>query len=69
VAQHDWLTVNQNFCQIVEPGEFLFHLASLFVVISGHGEDLLTSNPATVFENPGFDLAITPWCHQSTGFA
>jgi hypothetical protein len=59
VAQHNWLTIDRNFHQIVEPGEFLFQPASLFVVISRHGEDLLTSNPATVFENPGLvpDLA------------
>jgi hypothetical protein len=47
------LAIDRNFRQIVEPGEFLFQLASLFVMISRHGEDLLTSNPATVFENPG----------------
>jgi hypothetical protein len=47
------LAIARNSRQIVEPGEFLFQLASLFVMISRHGEDLLTSNPATVFENPG----------------
>jgi hypothetical protein len=46
------LAIARNFRQIVEPGEFLFQLASLFVMISRHGEDLLTSNPATAFENP-----------------
>jgi hypothetical protein len=53
VTKHDRLTVDRNFRQIVVPGEFLFQLASLFVVISRHGEDLLTSNPATVFEYSG----------------
>src|ERR1700733_657184 len=53
VTKHNWLAIDRNFRQIVEPGEFLFQLASLFVMISRHGEDLLTSNPATVFENPG----------------
>jgi hypothetical protein len=53
VTKHNWLAIDRNFRQIVEPGEFLFQFASLFVMISRHGEDLLTSNPATVFENPG----------------
>ncbi len=51
VTKHDRLTVDRNFRQIVVPGEFLFQLASLFVVISGHGKDLLTADPATVCDN------------------
>ncbi len=53
LPKHNWLAIDRSFRQIVEPGQFLFQLASLFVMISRHGEDLLTSNPATVFENPG----------------
>ena len=51
VAQHDGVAVDRNLGQIVEPGKLLFQLASLFVVISGHGKDLLTADPATVCDN------------------
>jgi hypothetical protein len=50
----DALAIDRNFRQTVEPREFLFQLARLLVMISRQGEDLLTSNPATVFETPGW---------------
>jgi hypothetical protein len=51
VAENDRLTVNRNFCQIVEPKKILLQFARLLVVISGHGKDLLTADPATVCDN------------------
>lgn len=51
MAENDRLTVNRNFCQIVEPKKILLQFARLLVVISGHGKDLLTADPATVCDN------------------
>ena len=69
VAEHNGLTVDRDFRQVVEPREFLSEFANFFVVIAGYDENLLASNLPTALQSPclASDTEITEEIESAIG--